>query len=320
MSHQVVFSQPGSAEVMRLVDLKLPPPAAGEVRLRHTAIGVNFIDVYHRSGLYPLPMPSGLGMEASAVVEAVGDGVTGFSVGQRVAYASPPVGAYASARNYPAERLLHIPPNLADEDVAAGLLKGLTAWYLLRQTFDVQRQHRVLIYAAAGGVGQILARWARHLGAEVIGIVGSAEKREIALWAGCEEVYLLGDDYVSAMRARGGAHVVYDSLGAISFERSLDCLRPRGLMVSFGSASGPVPAFEPSLLSSKGSLFFTRPTLMDYTASHTDLHAGWEALSDLMSQRIIRTEPAQRFALDDVVEAHRALESRKTTGAMILQP
>lgn len=320
MSRRVVVNQTGPAEVMQVEEFALPAPVAGEVRIRHTAIGLNFIDIYQRSGLYPLPLPTGLGMEACGVVEAVGAGVTGFAVGQRVAYASPPVGAYASARNYPAERLLHVPPNLADEDVAAGLVKGLTAWYLVSRTFPVQRQHRVLITAAAGGVGQILARWARHLGAEVIGIVGSEEKRGIALWAGCEEVLLLDDNYVPQLRERGGVDVVYDSLGAVSFERSLDCLRPLGLMVSYGNASGPVPAFEPRLLADKGSLFFTRPSLMDYTARHADLIAGWEALSDLMGEGIIRCAPSHRYALNDVVAAHRALENRETTGSTVLLP
>ena len=221
---------------------------------------------------------------------------------------------------FPEERLLHIPPHLEDESVAASLLKGLTAWYLLCRTYPVERRTRLVIYAAAGGVGQIMARWARHLGAEVIGIVGSEEKREIALWAGCEEVFLLDEDYVAALRARGGAQVVYDSLGAVSFLRSLDCLQPRGLMVSFGNASGPVPPFDPRLLADKGSLFFTRPTLMDYTATHEELTRGWEALSELMLEGIVRVEPGRRFALDDVVAAHQALESRQTTGASVLLP
>lgn len=320
MSQHVVFDQPGPPEVMRLEERALAKPSAGEVRIRHTAIGVNFIDIYHRSGLYPVDLPSGLGMEGVGVVEAIGDGVTGLRVGQKVAYANPPIGAYSVARNYPAERLVHVPPNLEDDQVAAGLVKGLTAWFLLTRTFAVQRHHSVLIYAAAGGVGQILARWARHLGANVYGVVGSEEKREIALWAGCEEVFLLDEDYVSSLRERGGMHVVYDSLGAISFERSLDCLRPTGMMVSFGNASGPVPAISPSLLLEKGSLFLTRPSLMDYVADNESLQQGWDQLSELMIEGVIRCEPAQSFALGDVVAAHRALEARQTTGSMILRP
>lgn len=320
MSQRVVFDRPGPAEVMRLEDYTLNGPAPGEVRVRHTAIGLNYIDVYHRAGLYPLELPSGLGVEAVGVVEAVGSGVTGFSVGQRVAYATPPVGAYATARNYPAQHLVHVPPNLTDEAVASGLLKGLTAWYLLHRTFKVKRQDSVLIYAAAGGVGQILARWARHLGANVYGVVGTQEKREIALWAGCEDVFLLEDDYVSALRDRGGVHVVYDSLGAETFLRSLDCLRPLGMMVSYGNATGPVPAVEPRLLAEKGSLFLTRPSLMDYVADHKELVAGWDALSDLMIEGVLRCEPSQEFALSDVVKAHQALEARQTTGSTILRP
>ncbi len=320
MSQKVVFERPGGPEVLRLVESRLEGPVAGEVRVRHTAIGVNFIDVYQRSGLYPLPLPSGLGMEAVGVVEAVGRGVTGFSVGQRVAYATPPVGAYATARNYPAQRLVHVPPNISDDAVASGLVKGLTAWYLLQRTFRVQRQHNVLIYAAAGGVGQILARWARHLGANVFGVVGSQEKREVALWAGCEEVYLLEDDYVAPLAERGRMHVVYDSLGKATFERSLDCLRPLGMMVCFGNATGPVPPIEPMLLAEKGSLFLTRPSLMDYVADHGELEAGWEALSQLMIDGVLRCEPSQEFALADAAEAHRALEERRTTGSTILRP
>lgn len=320
MSQCVVIDQTGPAEVMQLRDQSLPAPSAGEVRIRHTAIGVNFIDIYHRTGLYPLPLPAGLGVEAVGIVEALGDGVTGFSVGQKVAYVKPPIGAYANSRNYPAANLLHVPPNLSDESVAAGLLKGLTAWYLLHRTFVIDRQHNVLIYAAAGGVGQLLARWARHLGANVYGIVGSEEKREIALWAGCEEVFLLDEDYVSAIKQRGGMHVVYDSLGAVSFERSLDCLKPRGMMVSYGSASGPIPAFEPRLLGERGSLYLTRASLFDYVADHHELQAGWDSLSALMIKGVIKCEPSQEFSLSDVVRAHQALEGRQTTGSCILRP
>lgn len=320
MSQRIVFDRPGPPEVMRLEDYQVPNPGPGDVRVRHTAIGVNFIDVYHRSGLYPLPLPSGLGMEATGVIEALGAGVTGYEIGQRVAYANPPVGAYSTARNYKAERLVHVPPNLTDDQVASGLVKGLTAWYLLRRTFLVQRGQSVLIYAAAGGVGQILARWARHLGANVYGVVGSEAKRDIALWAGCEEVYLLDEDYVSKIAAQGKVDVVYDSLGAVSFERSLDCLKPRGMMVSFGNASGPIPPFSPSVLVDKGSLFLTRPSLMDYVATNKDLQAGWDEVSDLMIDGIIRSEPQQEFALADAVAAHRALEARATTGATLLRP
>ncbi len=320
MSRRIVFEQPGPPEVMRLVQQDLPAPGAGEVRIRHTAIGLNYIDVYHRSGLYPLPLPSGLGLEAVGVVEARGAGVTGLSVGQSVAYAALPVGAYSSARNYVAERLVHVPPNLSHESVASGLVKGLTAWYLLCRTFPVQRSQNVLIYAAAGGVGQVLARWARHLGANVFGVVGSEAKREIALWAGCEEAFLLDEDYVSAIRERGQMDVVYDSLGEISFERSLDCLKPRGMMVSYGNASGPIPPVAPALLAEKGSLFLTRPSLADYVSSHQDLTTGWQALSKLMIEGVIRAEPSQTYALQDVVAAHHALEARQTTGSTILLP
>lgn len=320
MSQRIVFDQPGPPEVMRLEDYQVPNPGPGDVRVRHTAIGVNFIDVYHRSGLYPLSLPSGLGMEATGVIEALGAGVTGYEIGQRVAYANPPVGAYSTARNYRAERLVHLPPNLSDDQVAAGLVKGLTAWYLLRRTFELQRGQSVLIYAAAGGVGQILARWARHLGANVFGVVGSEAKRDIALWAGCEEVYLLDEDYASKIAAQGKVDVVYDSLGAVSFERSLDCLRPRGMMVSYGNASGPIPPFSPSLLVDRGSLYFTRPSLMDYVATNKDLQAGWDEVSDLMIEGIIRSEPQQEFALSDAVVAHRALEARATIGSTVLRP
>ena len=320
MSQRIVFDQPGPPEVMRLVDYHVPNPGPGEVRLRHTAIGVNFIDVYHRSGLYPLPLPSGLGMEATGVIEALGAGVTGYQIGQRVAYATPPVGAYASARNYKAERLVHVPPNLTDDAVACGLVKGLTAWYLLRRTFAVQRGQSVLIYAAAGGVGQILARWARHLGANVFGVVGSEAKREIALWAGCEEVFLLYEDYVARVRQLGRVDVVYDSLGAVSFDRSLGCMKTRGMMVSYGNASGPIPPVAPSVLADKGSLFLTRPSLMDYVATNRELHEAWDEVSDLMIEGIIRCAPQQDFALSDAVAAHRALEARATIGSTVLRP
>ena len=280
----VRFSKTGGPEVLALEDVTLAPPARGQVQLRHTAIGVNFIDIYHRSGLYPLKLPSGLGLEAAGIVQAVGEGVTNFKLGDRVGHCTGPIGAYAEANNIDADRAVKLPDAISDETAAACLLKGMTAQYLLRRTFVVEPGQTILLHSAAGGVGLIAAQWAKHLGARVIGTVGSDDKIELAKAHGCEHVLNLAkDDWVARVRefTNGqGVPVVYDSIGKDTFSGSLDCLAVRGMMVSFGNSSGPVPAFEPGLLSAKGSLYLTRPTLFHYTRTSKELQ---ETADDLFA-------------------------------------
>jgi NADPH2:quinone reductase len=287
--------------------------------VRHSAVGLNFIDVYHRTGLYPLPsLPSGLGMEAVGSVEAVGEGVTDLKVGDRVAYASPPVGAYAEARLIPADRVVVLPPAIDDRTGAAMMLQGMTAQYLLRRTYRVQAGDVILVHAAAGGVGLITCQWAHHLGASVIGTVGNDEKAELARAHGCHHPIVYSrENFVDRVREitqGAGVNVVYDSVGKDTFMGSLDCLRPLGMLVSFGNASGPVPAFEPALLSGKGSLFLTRPTLMHYTAKREDLVASAKELFEVVGQGTVKIEIRQTYPLAEVARAHRDLEARKTTG------
>lgn len=314
----------GGPEVMRWVDLPVGEPASGEVRIRHTAVGLNYIDVYHRNGLYPVPLPSGIGMEAAGVVSAAGPDVRGLAVGDRVAYASAPIGAYAEERLMPAARVLRLPGNVGDQAAAALLLKGLTAHALLFRTFPVRAGHVVLVHAAAGGVGSLLCAWAHQLGARVIGTVGSAVKAEHALAVGCAAVIRYDEEPVAeAVRAltRGrGVDVVYDGVGAATFEASLDSLAPLGMMVSFGNASGAVPPFAPSELARRGSLFFTRPSVMDYVADRASLEAGAEALFAALSEGVIAADIGQRYPLREAARAHRDLEARRTTGASLLLP
>lgn len=314
----------GNSEAIRLEYINPEPIGSLHVYLRQTAIGVNYIDTYHRSGLYPLPLPSGLGVEAAGVVEAVGEGVTDLQVGDRVAYAGGTPGAYAEYRTMPAARLVKLPDDIRDETAAAMMLKGLTAEYLLRRTYTVQPGDTILIHAAAGGVGLIACQWAKALGATVIGTVSTAAKAELAAQHGCDYPLIVpAEDFVARVKAitQGrGVPVVYDGVGQSTFAGSLDCLAPRGLLVAFGNASGPIPPIDPLLLSNKGSLFFTRPTLGHYIASREELLAASQALFDVVRSGAVRIEINQRFALADAAAAHQALEARQTTGSTILLP
>lgn len=317
------IEQNGGPDVMALADVATPEPGAGEVRVRHHAIGVNFIDVYHRTGLYKNPLPMGLGLEAAGVVDAVGAGVTRFKPGDRIAYASGPIGAYAEANVVSAERAVKVPDAIPFDIAAASLLKGMTARFLLRKTFRVEQGHDVVIHAAAGGVGQIAVQWAKHLGARVIAVVGNDAKAKIATPLGADHVIISTRENI-AERVREitgvGAHVVYDSVGKDTFEASLDSLRPLGMMVSFGNASGPAPAIAPLELQRRGSLFLTRPTLFHYTATVEQLDETARDLFDVIEQGAVKIAPPTRYALADAAQAHRDLEARKTTGSLVLTP
>jgi NADPH:quinone reductase len=314
----------GGPEVMEWVDVDVGDPGAGEVRLRQTAVGLNYIDTYHRSGLYPQPLPTGLGAEAAGVIEAIGSGVEGFRVGDRAAYAGSAPGAYAQLRLMPAARLVALPGDVSDRVAAALLLKGLTAHYLLRRTFVVKPGDTLLVHAAAGGVGSVLVPWARHLGATVIGTAGSPQKVQRALASGCQHaVDYRAQDFVAEVERLTdgrGVDVVYDAVGRDTFMKSLNCLRPLGTLVTFGNASGPPPALEPLVLSQKGSLFLTRPTLAHYTARREDLLSAAGALFQVIRERIVDAEIGQTYALQDAAQAHRDLEGRKTTGTSLLLP
>ena len=323
MPHAIRIHATGGPEKLVWEAVELAPPAPGEARVRHAAVGLNFIDVYHRTGLYPLPLPSGIGLEGAGVVEAVGEGVSEVAVGDRVAYAGGPVGAYAQVRNLPAHRLLVLPSGIAFETAAAMMLQGLTAAYLLRRTYAVRAGDAVLVHAAAGGVGLIACQWAKALGATVIGTVGSAAKAALASAHGCDHVINYStEDFTARVReitGGEGVSVVYDGVGKDTFPGSLDCLRPLGTMVSYGNASGPVPPIDLLLLSQKGSLFVTRPTLMHYTARRADLQAlGGELFAQVAAG--LRIEVQQTYALADAAQAHRDLEARRTTGSSILIP
>jgi NADPH:quinone reductase len=324
MPQAIRIHQTGGPEVLSWEAVDLPAPAPGEATVRHQAVGLNYIDTYHRTGLYPLPLPSGIGLEGAGVVEAVGEGVSEVKVGDRVAYAGGPVGAYAEVRNIPAHRLLILPGEIAFETGAAMMLQGLTAAYLLRRTYRVQAGDAVLIHAAAGGVGLIACQWARALGATVIGTVGSQAKADLAMAHGCHHVINYSTENFS-QRVREitggeGVAVVYDGVGKDTFMGSLDSLRPLGMMVSYGNASGPVPPVDLLLLSQKGALFVTRPTLMHYTAKRADLAALGAELFDMVGSGQVRVEINQTYALKDAAQAHRDLEARKTTGSTILLP
>ena len=321
----IQISEHGGPEVLRFTEVEVGDPGAGEIRVRHTAIGLNYIDVYFRTGLYPAPsMPFTPGMEAAGVVEAVGAGVTDLAVGDRVAYAAPPVGAYAQVRLMPADRVVRVPAGVSDEDAAAMMLKGMTTEYLLRRTYPIKAGDVIVFHAAAGGVGLIACQWAKHLGATVIGTVGSEEKAELAKAHGCDyPVVYTKENLVERVReiTNGeGVPVVYDSVGKDTYSQSLDCLAPLGMMVSFGNASGPAPAVNPGDLSAKGSLFFTRPTLMTYTAKRSDLVECANALFDVVAGGAVKIEVHQRFPLAEAAAAHTALESRQTTGSTLLMP
>lgn len=314
----------GAPEVMKLEAVPLPPPGPGEARVRHTAIGFNYIDIYQRRGIYPLPLPTGLGHEAAGVVEAIGPAVRDIRVGDRIAYMNAGVGAYAERRNVAAERLVAIPAGLSDEDTAALLFKGLTAQYLLKRTYAVQPGDVVLVHAAAGGVGQILSRWAKALGAFVVGTAGSAAKCEVARAAGCDVVvdYTRDDWPTTLLAATGGkkARVVYDAVGKQTFLKSLDCAAPFGLVVLYGGASGPAPAFDPELLNKKGCLYLTRPSVFPHNAEAATFRANAADLFTAVAASMVRANISARYPLTAVVAAHTAAEARKTSGATILVP
>ena len=324
MPRAIRIHEAGGAEVMRLEEQEISEPGVGEVRVRHTAIGLNYIDVYDRSGLYAQNMPAGLGREAAGVVEAVGKKVRGFRAGDRVAYVHSVPGSYSELRNVPASRLVKIPAGISDQQAAVLMLKGLTACYLLRHTWRVKRGEVIVVHAAAGGVGLLLSQWGRALGATVIGIVGNDEKAKLAKKNGCKHVLVRGRDDVAASvkkLTRGvGAQVVYDAVGKDTFFESLDCLRKRGLMVSYGSASGPVAPFSPAELVKRGSLYVTRPTLFDYTADRADLESLARETFAAVKKKWVKVRIHQRYKLADAAQAHRDLESRRTTGASVLLP
>jgi NADPH2:quinone reductase len=314
----------GGPEVITLADVAMPEPGANEVRVRHEAIGVNFIDTYHRGGLYKNTLPSGLGLEGAGVVDAIGANVTRFKLGDRIAYASGPIGAYAEAHIVNEARAVSLPDAVSFDVAASSMLKGMTARYLLRKTFRVERGHIVVIHAAAGGVGQIAVQWAKHLGAHVIATVGSDAKAGIARALGADDVIVTArediTDRVRAITRGAGAHVVYDGVGKDTFAASLDCLRPLGMMVSYGNASGPPPDINPLLLSQKGSLFLSRPTMFHYTASVEQLDDTAADLFNVIASGAVKIAPPTRYALADAAQAHADLEARKTTGSLVLTP
>ena len=315
----------GGPEVLKIEKLELPDPAQGEVRIRHTAIGLNFQDIYTRSGQYPAPMPTGLGTEAVGVVEGVGAGVTDFKVGDRVCYASGPIlAACATHRNYPAARLLHAPAHMQDEQIAASLLKGMTVEYLMQRCYPVQKGQHVLMHAAAGGVGLLAGQWGRHLGAHMIGVAAGPEKVKLALANGYEHCLdRLKDDIparVKEITGGIGVPVVYDSVGKNSFEQSINSLAPRGYFVSFGTTTGAPPPVPASTLQKMGSLYFTRPTLVTYTASTEDLRNSAAAVFDLFGKGALKININQRYAFDDVAKAHADLESGRTSGSSVIIP
>jgi NADPH2:quinone reductase len=324
MPRAIRINAPGGPEVMRWEEVAVGDPGPGEARIRHTAVGVNYIDTYHRSGLYKLPMPSGLGSEAAGIVEATGPGVDWVKAGDRVAYCGGPLGSYSEARVMPAERLVKVPDGISDRSAATLMLKGLTVQYLFRQTYKLKAGETILFHAAAGGVGLIACQWARALGVTMIGTVGSDEKAALAKANGCTHtiVYTRENfvERVKELTGGKGVPVVYDGIGKDTFPASLDCVSPRGLFASYGNASGPVPPFDILLLSQKGSLYVTRPTLVTFASKREDINAMAGELFDLVRSGKIVSEPRQTFPLKDAAEAHKALQSRGTTGATILVP
>ncbi len=324
MSQAIRIHQTGGPEVMRWEAVTLGEPQANEVRIRNTAIGLNYIDTYHRSGLYPVTLPSGLGLEAAAVIEALGAQVTDLHVGDRVAYCGGPLGAYSEVRNIPADRLVKLPEQISDQQAATVMLKGLTVQYLFRQTYRLHAGQTILFHAAAGGVGSIACQWAKALGVTMIGTVSSEEKAKLARTHGCQHTIIYTKENVVArvkeLTQGRGVPVVYDSVGQATFSASLDCLQPRGMLVSYGNTSGAVRAFDLGLLSSKGSLYVTRPSLNTYTTRREDLLAMAEELFDLMLTGKIKSEPQQTFALREAAFAHHELEAGKTVGSSILLP
>jgi NADPH2:quinone reductase len=321
VTHAIRVHETGGPEVLRWEEVEVGEPGAGQVTLRQEAVGLNYIDVYHRTGLYPQPLPFIPGVEGAGVVDAVGPGVTGLEVGDRVAYAGP-IGGYAEVRVIDADRLVKLPDSISGEQAAAMMLQGMTAHMLLRSVHRVEPGETILIHAAAGGVGLIVCQWAKALGATVIGTVGSDEKAELARAHGCDHpiVYTRQDFAEEVERITEGKKlpVVYDSVGKDTFSKSLDCLAPRGLMVTFGNASGPVDPVAPGILAQKGSLFLTRPTLFSYIADRAELETAARELFEVVESGKVKVEIKQQFALKDAAEAHRALEARKTSGSTIL--
>ena len=323
MPHAIRIYENGGPEKMRWEEVQVGDPGPGEVRVRNTAVGLNFIDVYHRTGLYPNQMPVTLGMEGAGVVEAVGPKVKEFKVGDRVAYANP-IGAYAEVLLRPVARLVKIPAGVDDKIAASIMLKGMTAWFLCRRTYKVKKGDTILVHAAAGGVGQILCQWAKHLGATVIGTVGSDAKVAIAKKVGCKHVIVIPKEKfverVKEITKGAGVPVVYDGIGKDTFMDSIDCLAPFGLMASFGNASGAMTQFNPGILAQKGSLFLTRPTLFTYTAKREDLLQAAKELFAVVKSKAVRISVNQTYALKDAAQAHADLEARKTTGSTVLLP
>jgi NADPH2:quinone reductase len=322
MPHAIRVHETGGPEVLTWEAVEVGDPGPGQVRLRQEAAGLNYIDIYHRTGLYPQPLPFIPGVEGAGIVDAIGDGVTSLKLGDRAAYAGP-IGGYAEQRLIAADKLVKLPDAISTEQAGAMMLQGMTAHMLLRSVHRVQAGETILIHAAAGGVGLIVCQWAKALGATVIGTVGSDEKAELVRSHGCDHpiVYTRQDFVSEVARITGGAKlpVVYDSIGRDTFMKSLDCLAPRGMMVSFGNASGPVDPFPPGILAQKGSLFLTRPTLFNYTATRAELEAAASELFEVVASGSVRIEVKQRFALKDAAEAHRQLEARKTTGSTVLR-
>ena len=323
-THAIRIEKTGGPEQMKWVEIDLPAPGKGEVQLKNLACGINYIDTYHRTGLYPVSLPTGLGLEACAVVEAVGEGVTTLKAGDRVAHGTGPVGAYAERRNYPADRLIKVPDSIDDKTAASMMLQGMTVEYLIHRTYPVKAGEWVLLHAAAGGVGSIASQWLNKLGAQVIGTAGSPEKLALAKEQGCHHVInYRTEDWVKRVKeitGEQGVSVVYDGVGKDVFMQSLDCLKPRGYMVQFGNASGPVPDISPLLLSQKGSLFLTRPTLNSYTASRADLELSAGRVIEAVTKDWIKIKASHTYPLKDAAQAHRDLEARKTTGSIVLIP
>jgi len=321
MVQAVRFAKAGGPEVLEWQPVEVGKPGDGQVHLRHTAVGLNYIDTYQRSGLYPIPMPSGLGSEAAGIVEEVGPGVAGLKRGDRVAYAGGPLGAYSEARVMPAERLVPLPAGITDQQGAAMMLKGMTAWYLIRRTHVVKPGETILIHAAAGGVGLIVCQWAKHLGATVIGTVGDDDKAALAKKNGCDyPINYRREDFVARVNEITGGKklpVVYDSVGKDTFYKSLDCLAPLGLMASFGQSSGAIGLVDIGILAGKGSLFLTRPTLNSYVARREDLLAAANELFDVVQKGTVKIQINQTYPLKDAAQAHRDLQDRKTTGSTV---
>jgi NADPH2:quinone reductase len=323
-SHAIRIHETGGPDKFKWEEVEVGDPGKGEILLRQTAVGLNFIDVYHRTGLYKVPLPSGIGSEGAGVIEKIGPGVTDLKVGDRVAYASGPLGSYAEARLYPAERAIKLPDGIPDRQAGAMMLQGMTVEYLIRRTYPVKAGQTVLLHAAAGGVGLIASQWLKHIGATVIGTAGSPEKMALAKAHGCDHVIDYHKEDV-AKRVREitggkGVPVAYDSVGKDTFQATLDSLSPRGMFVSFGNSSGPVPAFEPIILAGKGSLYITRPTLMAYVATRQELVDSAQALFDVVLKGAVKIEVNQTFPLKEAAQAHRDLEARKTTGSTVLLP